>query len=1194
MRRTLVVALVVASAAAQSLSIPNPLICEDTIDGSAPFQSIDIPCIVGCDCEIVHATLSFLPGNVNTTCYPYCNLNCVRPNATPEQTALAPSCWDTCSKTQAESPENLGWCMYWCVDGYSSVVTAATCVPSIGYGSETTTVIDGITESFKPFTNPPAWQSWYLTQTVIPRTGTTSETTSSGPAPTPVIAPSTTQTRSSSIPTSSSTAASSSGEAEADTASKNRAVLTRPLTFFVPRPTPNPTPVTPSEHKRHPKCMDSGPANPAHPPESTSSGRSNNNNRRNRQRPRDANNQQQHVDSHGPRSAQDGQQRPSRGGGAGGGGRRPPPANVGHEADTNHPRPSNRRGAKFNSGLTTTDAAGPAPRHSHPRVRAAEPVADDLTSRLTAALGTPPYPDCPICFTAIHPAQPTWSCSPEITVLDAPQYCWTTFHLKCVRAWAQKSVREVADAPAARPPPVAIAASAGHKLHPHRHESQHPIRVLHRVRGNAQTATILVPFSAILDRARLVASPQSCIAAARVTSCLRSAAARLMFLAVPFAADLSTAVCTNARVTVTQTLVLRARSALRRVATAARRPKSISVVEAFRSRAHWLDQSLGSARLPALPLATVLLLAESTAARNRAIQRTTRLLHALAIPHVLSRAPVAASQSILLEPPALTPSRRVTRLAARSFPAGTHVLLAATKATVRHAPRRLSIRAAAAEILCEKQCSALRACGRHRCLRVCCPLASVAALQQKAKGKKRATHANENEVAIGEEPGGLHECDLVCGKMLGCGLHRCERRDHKGPCGDCLMSSFEELICSCGLTVLEPPIPCGTVIQCPHPCSRPPPTCGHPRTPHSCHPDSVSCPPCPFLTSKKCMCGKKVVGNVRCSQERVGCGAVCGKVLACGAHTCERVCHAPEGVGDDGGCGPCSAPCGKPRRLCHPGQHPCTAPCHAPSACDESTPCTAVITVSCPCLRIRQQVQCGKSTANPAGRREQAIKCTNDCLVAKRNARLAEALGITAESRDKLAEVTWSDEVKAFGKVNGRFVGVVEKAFADFVNSDKKTQVLPHMPPERRKFVHDVAANYRMDTQMVDQEPHRSVRLLKRYDTKVPSPLLSSVLGIGTVPAPSGGLGKLADLSKVGGSWRAPSKAVEVAKPVASAPRGWGQPPTPAVTPPPPPVASTSTPPPTRPGIHVPLPAARVVPPAATPTAVPEDWEDDD
>lgn len=38
-----------------------------------------------------------------------------------------------------------------------------------------------------------------------------------------------------------------------------------------------------------------------------------------------------------------------------------------------------------------------------------------------------------------------------------------------------------------------------------------------------------------------------------------------------------------------------------------------------------------------------------------------------------------------------------------------------------------------------------------------------------------------------------------------------------------------------------------------------------------------SCPPCPFLTDKVCACGKKRVSNVRCSQERVSCGSVCGK-----------------------------------------------------------------------------------------------------------------------------------------------------------------------------------------------------------------------------------------------------------------------------------------------------------------------------
>ncbi|KAJ7929108.1 hypothetical protein B0H13DRAFT_2652629 [Mycena leptocephala] len=135
--------LLFLSAAAQS-SVPDPLICEDTIDGKPPFQSIDIPCIVGCDCTIFHATLSFLPGSINTTCIPYCNLDCVQNNFLPE---------------------NVGWCMYWCVDGYTDLVTSTKCIPSLSYGAPTTSVFDGITVTLAPFTNPPEWQSWYQTQT---------------------------------------------------------------------------------------------------------------------------------------------------------------------------------------------------------------------------------------------------------------------------------------------------------------------------------------------------------------------------------------------------------------------------------------------------------------------------------------------------------------------------------------------------------------------------------------------------------------------------------------------------------------------------------------------------------------------------------------------------------------------------------------------------------------------------------------------------------------------------------------------------------------------------------------------------------------------------------------------------------------------------------------------------------------------
>ena len=93
------------------------------------------------------------------------------------------------------------------------------------------------------------------------------------------------------------------------------------------------------------------------------------------------------------------------------------------------------------------------------------------------------------------------------------------------------------------------------------------------------------------------------------------------------------------------------------------------------------------------------------------------------------------------------------------------------------------------EILCEKPCQALRACGKHQCRRICCPLASLSISTR--KGKKRAP-VNGN-IGVGEEQGGLHECDLICGKALSCGNHKCELKDHKGPCPSCLRSSFEEV-----------------------------------------------------------------------------------------------------------------------------------------------------------------------------------------------------------------------------------------------------------------------------------------------------------------------------------------------------------------------------------------------------------------
>lgn len=94
-------------------------------------------------------------------------------------------------------------------------------------------------------------------------------------------------------------------------------------------------------------------------------------------------------------------------------------------------------------------------------------------------------------------------------------------------------------------------------------------------------------------------------------------------------------------------------------------------------------------------------------------------------------------------------------------------------------------------------------CGRHECSRVCCPL-SYKAKSSRLKKKPGATDLHDLMVAPGEED--LHTCSLTCGKWLSCGLHTCQRKDHRGACGRCLQASYDELICHCGESIVYPPV----------------------------------------------------------------------------------------------------------------------------------------------------------------------------------------------------------------------------------------------------------------------------------------------------------------------------------------------------------------------------------------------------
>ncbi|WVR04892.1 hypothetical protein IAU60_001904 [Kwoniella sp. DSM 27419] len=428
------------------------------------------------------------------------------------------------------------------------------------------------------------------------------------------------------------------------------------------------------------------------------------------------------------------------------------------------------------------------------------------------------------------------------------------------------------------------------------------------------------------------------------------------------------------------------------------------------------------------------------------------------------------------------------------------------------------------EVTCERVCKALRSCGRHECGRLCCPL------WEQAKFKNRKQRHDEFEVYGGDD---LHKCHLTCGRMLSCGLHTCPKPDHKGACGRCLQASYDELICHCGNTVIYPPVACGTTINCPYPCDRPAPPCGHPKTPHPCH-ESAECPPCPYLTNKPCACGKDPsVKNVRCSQDRVSCGQPCGQLLECGYHKCNKSCHR------SGECESCAQVCGKPKRTC---KHPCTATCHAPAKCPEVDPCQAIVTQSCACGHLQARTSCGASIGNPRSREIEQLKCNSECAVRQRNARLADALGIKAAERGL---ETYDDELKSFAASNHGFVKMVEGTFEDFFKGPRQSMVLPHMPIAKRTFVMALAEHYRLTRELIDQEPNRSVQICRRVDTRVPNPLLSASVNPAapapqsrlvtslTAPTPGGwgkASGTIASVVAGGGGWASSSHS-----PVASA-----------------------------------------------------------
>uniref|UniRef100_A0A665VKJ7 Nuclear transcription factor, X-box binding 1 n=1 Tax=Echeneis naucrates TaxID=173247 RepID=A0A665VKJ7_ECHNA len=362
---------------------------------------------------------------------------------------------------------------------------------------------------------------------------------------------------------------------------------------------------------------------------------------------------------------------------------------------------------------------------------------------------------------------------------------------------------------------------------------------------------------------------------------------------------------------------------------------------------------------------------------------------------------------------------------------------------------------------CERRCNKKRSCGRHKCGELCCVIVE-------------------------------HKCSLICGYKLNCGLHRCQEPCHRGKCEPCWQSSFDELTCHCGLTVLYPPIPCGTrPPECKNPCTRRH-ECDHPVF-HNCHSEE-KCPPCTYLTQKWCMGKHEQRSNIPCHLQDISCGLTCNKSLPCEMHRCKRICHRGDCLAE----GDCQQPCIVLRPDCG---HPCSVSCHKGSSCPRTT-CTAKVALQCDCGRRKEAVICTEASGHTLYSRYAAIamasklsdmqlgdsmdigpfltkkelkqtrlECDEECATLERNRRLAEALQIDSSSDpfNTRSSSVYSDSLKDDARsVSDNWLSLSGK-------QPKRSHCFPPMNREHRKIIHELAEVYTVESVSYDSEPKRNV-----------------------------------------------------------------------------------------------------------------------
>ena len=223
-------------------------------------------------------------------------------------------------------------------------------------------------------------------------------------------------------------------------------------------------------------------------------------------------------------------------------------------------------------------------------------------------------------------------------------------------------------------------------------------------------------------------------------------------------------------------------------------------------------------------------------------------------------------------------------------------------------------------------------------------------------------------------------CRQACDKLLGCGLHRCEKECHSGDCGDCEL--IREKTCYCGQEQKEET--CGTALQAEirHTCfaeddsekswtgewsCRQPSTWKYDCGVHEeasterkiCHPHAgpsrLPCPRAPAVVST-CACGQTPLQalarppRTKCTDAIPSCGKICNKKLKTCEHSCPAVCH-------EGQCQRCEE---MVTLVCRCGNEKKTMECHQlQEEGEEELRCERI----CRALRACGRHECGRKVS---------------------------------------------------------------------------------------------------------------------------------------------------------------------------------------------------------------------------------------